>query len=82
MFPSVRHAAFRAGRHVAGTKGLVDAVVPPYPPDAPEGAQIAKHYTGWAPELESRLADHAAGRGARLTQVQLAVGGSWRLASA
>jgi predicted GIY-YIG superfamily endonuclease len=55
---------------------------PPYPPGAPEGTQMAKHYTGWAADLEARLNEHAAGRGARLTQVQLAAGGTWRLASA
>ena len=55
---------------------------PPYPPQAPEGAQVARHYTGWAKDLDARLADHEAGRGARLTQVQLAAGGTWRLASA
>lgn len=55
---------------------------PPYPPNAPKGAQIAKHYTGFATDLGARLAEHAAGRGARLTQVQLAAGGTWRLASA
>jgi predicted GIY-YIG superfamily endonuclease len=32
--------------------------------------------------LNARLAEHAAGRGARLTQVQLAAGATWRLASA
>jgi hypothetical protein len=36
----------------------------------------------WAKDLDARLADHEAGRGARLTQVQLAAGGTWRLASA
>ena len=57
---------------------------PPYPPhaNAAEGAQVARHYTGFATDLDTRLAEHAAGRGARLTQVQLAAGGSWRLASA
>ena len=54
---------------------------PPYPPDAPKGAQVARHYTGFATDLDARLAEHAAGRGATLTQVQLAAGGSWRLAS-
>ena len=54
---------------------------PPYPPGAPEGAQVAKHQH-WTTDLDARLADHAAGQGARLTQVQLAAGGSWRLASA
>ena len=52
---------------------------PPY--GDPEG-QWAGHYTGWAREgrLNSRLVDHALGRGARLTQVQLEAGGSWVLA--
>ena len=42
----------------------------------------AKHYTGSALErqLARRLADHALGRGARLTQVQIERGGSWVLA--
>jgi hypothetical protein len=42
----------------------------------------AAHYTGTTPErrLERRLADHALGRGARLTQVQIERGGSWVLA--
>jgi predicted GIY-YIG superfamily endonuclease len=54
---------------------------PPYPPGAAGGAQVAKHYTGFATDLDARLADHAAGKGARLTQVQLAAGGTWRLAA-
>jgi hypothetical protein len=54
---------------------------PPYRPDAP-AYKCAGHYTGWALDLEERLADHEAGRGARLTQVQKEAGGSWRLASA
>ena len=42
----------------------------------------AGHYTGTTPErrLAQRLADHALGRGARLTQVQLERGGFWVLA--
>jgi hypothetical protein len=43
----------------------------------------AKHYTGTArneKRLPERLADHALGRGARLTQVQVERGGSWVLA--
>ena len=56
---------------------------PPYRPSADAPAyKTAGHYTGWAAGLESRLAEHEAGRGARLTQVQLDAGGSWRLASA
>ena len=42
----------------------------------------AAHYTGTTPErrLARRLTDHALGRGARLTQVQIERGGSWVLA--
>jgi hypothetical protein len=42
----------------------------------------AGHYTGSAIErrLPQRLTDHALGRGARLTQVQVERGGSWVLA--
>jgi hypothetical protein len=42
----------------------------------------AKHYTGSAMErqLARRLTDHALGRGARLTQVQVQRGGSWVVA--
>ncbi len=42
----------------------------------------AGHYTGTTPErrLAQRLTDHALGRGARLTQVQIERGGSWVLA--
>jgi len=57
---------------------------PPYTPepDAPRYKQAA-HYTGTALErrLAERLAEHEAGSGARLTQVQLGAGGTWRLAS-
>jgi predicted GIY-YIG superfamily endonuclease len=40
----------------------------------------AAHYTGWTADLPSRLADHAAGRGARLLAVINAAGIGWRLA--
>jgi predicted GIY-YIG superfamily endonuclease len=55
---------------------------PPYSPspDAPP-YKTAGHYTGWAANLERRLAEHEAGRGARLTQVQVEAGGTWRLAA-
>jgi predicted GIY-YIG superfamily endonuclease len=59
---------------------------PPYKPepDAPR-YKWASHYTGWAKDpdahLDARLAQHEAGQGARLTQVQREAGGSWRLAS-
>ena len=37
----------------------------------------AAHYSGRSDRLAERLTDHALGRGARLTQVQLKAGGSW-----
>jgi predicted GIY-YIG superfamily endonuclease len=40
----------------------------------------AQHYTGWTDALDARLAEHAAGRGARFTQVALERGIGWRLA--
>ena len=40
----------------------------------------AKHYTGWSTDLPLRLAEHAAGRGARLTEVVAAAGITWTLA--
>jgi predicted GIY-YIG superfamily endonuclease len=57
---------------------------PPYTPgpDAPRYKQAA-HYTGTVLEarLTERLAEHEAGQGARITQVQREAGGSWRVAS-
>jgi hypothetical protein len=38
-----------------------------------------QHYVGWASDLGARLAEHAAGRGARLTQVAIERGIGWRL---
>jgi predicted GIY-YIG superfamily endonuclease len=40
----------------------------------------AKHYTGWSANLPLRLAEHAAGQGARLTEVVAAAGITWTLA--
>jgi predicted GIY-YIG superfamily endonuclease len=40
----------------------------------------ARHYTGWTADLESRLAEHQAGRGARLLQVITQAGIEWTLA--
>jgi predicted GIY-YIG superfamily endonuclease len=40
----------------------------------------AKHYTGFANNLTGRLAHHANGTGARLTQVVRAAGIGWKLA--
>jgi len=51
------------------------------PPYSPSPYKTAGHYTGWAANLGKRLAEHEAGRGARLTQVQAEAGGTWRLAA-
>ncbi len=40
----------------------------------------AGHYTGWAADIPTRLAEHAAGRGARLLAVVQAAGIGWTLA--
>jgi len=40
----------------------------------------AGHYTGWTADLDHRLDEHAAGRGARLTAVVRAAGITWTLA--
>lgn len=42
--------------------------------------QHAGHYTGWAADLNARLAEHAAGRGARLLTVVRDAGINWTLA--
>ena len=41
----------------------------------------AAHYTGWSADLPAELERHTRGRGARLLRVQLAAGGTWRVAS-
>jgi predicted GIY-YIG superfamily endonuclease len=40
----------------------------------------AQHYTGWAVDLDARLATHTAGNGARLLEVVSARGIGWRIA--
>jgi predicted GIY-YIG superfamily endonuclease len=40
----------------------------------------ARHYLGWASNLDARLAEHAAGHGARLLAVIRAAGIGWTLA--
>ncbi len=42
--------------------------------------QHAAHYSGWTNNLAARLADHAAGRGARLLAMARQAGIGWRLA--
>lgn len=40
----------------------------------------ARHYIGWTSDLDARLAEHQAGRGARLLAVVKAAGITWTLA--
>jgi predicted GIY-YIG superfamily endonuclease len=40
----------------------------------------ARHYTGWTRDLDARLAQHQAGRGARLMEVITDAGISWHVA--
>jgi predicted GIY-YIG superfamily endonuclease len=40
----------------------------------------ARHYTGWAADLDTRLTAHTAGRGARLLTVIADAGIGWTLA--
>ncbi len=40
----------------------------------------ARHYTGWAVDLDARLATHTAGNGARLLEVVSARGIGWQIA--
>lgn len=40
----------------------------------------ARHYTGWTTDLDARLAEHRAGRGARLLAVIKNAGIGWQLA--
>jgi hypothetical protein len=42
-------------------------------------AHTTQHYLGWAAHLDTRLAEHARGSGARLTQVAIERGIGWRL---
>src|SRR5262245_40981016 len=39
----------------------------------------ARHYTGWAADLDARLAQHASGRGARMLAAAAARGISWHV---
>jgi hypothetical protein len=68
-----------AAAQAPGTVYLLHFNRPYGPPGAPVGS-TAKHYVGWAWDLAGRLADHEAGRGARLTEVVRAAGIGWQLA--
>lgn len=50
--------------------------------DTPLGnaRHMARHYVGWAKALDTRLADHAAGRGARITAYAAGAGIGWQVA--
>lgn len=40
---------------------------------------MAQHYTGWAADLDRRLGDHQAGRGAALTRAAVEQGIGWEV---
>ena len=61
-----------------GTSRRADGVV--YLVHFTEPYRHARHYTGWTADLDSRLAEHQAGRGARLLQVITQAGIDWTLA--
>ena len=60
--------------HRTGTEGVI------YLLHFDRPYEHARHYTGWTTDLQQRLADHAAGRGARLLAVVKAAGIAWTLA--
>ena len=63
-----------------GTVYLLHFDRPYGPGGGANGRGTAKHYLGWAKDLQRRLAHHAAGTGARLTQVVADAGIGWTLA--
>jgi predicted GIY-YIG superfamily endonuclease len=65
-------AAAESRAHPSGTTYLLHFARP---------YQHAGHYTGWTADLAARLADHAAGHGARLLEVVTAAGISWQVAA-
>jgi predicted GIY-YIG superfamily endonuclease len=64
----------------AGTVYLLHFDRPYGPGGGANGRGTARHYLGWAKNLEQRLAQHEAGAGARLMQVVKDAGIGWRLA--
>jgi hypothetical protein len=64
----------------AGTVYLLHFDRPYGPGGGPNGRGTAKHYIGWASDLDTRLAEHKAGHGARLLAVVHAAGIGWTLA--
>jgi predicted GIY-YIG superfamily endonuclease len=61
-----------------GTVYLIHFARPVGDLDNPRGQ--ARHYLGWAQDVEARLDAHAAGNGARLMQVIVEAGIDWQLA--
>jgi predicted GIY-YIG superfamily endonuclease len=63
----------------AGTVYLLHFDRPLGPPGA-SAKNTARHYVGWAQNVKRRLAEHEAGRGARLLEVAREAGITWQLA--
>jgi predicted GIY-YIG superfamily endonuclease len=70
--------AFAQAARAAAELPLRDGIVYLLHFDRPYGH--AAHYTGWTTDLDGRLAQHDAGRGARLLTVVRNAGIGWRLA--
>jgi predicted GIY-YIG superfamily endonuclease len=69
--PSPAPASASSGRHPSGTVYLFHF---------DQRYEHAGHYTGWAEDLDHRVAEHLAGRGARLIEVITQAGIGFRLA--
>jgi predicted GIY-YIG superfamily endonuclease len=69
--PTAPSHSSSSGRHPLGTVYLFHF---------DQRYEHAGHYTGWAEDLDHRVAEHQAGRGARLIQVITQAGISFRLA--
>jgi predicted GIY-YIG superfamily endonuclease len=69
--PTAPPASSRSGRHPLGTVYLFHF---------DQRYEHAGHYTGWAEDLDHRVAEHLAGRGARLIEVITQAGIGFRLA--
>jgi hypothetical protein len=63
-----------------GTVYLLHFDRPYGPGGGANGRGTARHYVGWARNVKRRLAEHEAGRGARLLTVVKAAGIGWQLA--
>ena len=69
--PSISPSSSTSGRHPLGTVYLFHF---------DQRYEHAGHYTGWAEDLDHRVAEHQAGRGARLIEVITQAGIGFRLA--